>query len=210
MTGAEIARLLGRVQARWPHAKLDLDVADAWAEDLAGVPFDQAAAEVRAYALEGNRYAPGSAEIAARLIRRAQGEAPSFEDAVRLVAQRHRRALPYNPEGRYTPADTAAAIRALASLGVHEAVLRFVQQQGLRAVLFCPDGSMHPLDPNQQADRRDIARSYRDGAMVDWQRDPQPGLAAERAQRTLDADRRERRQLGPAGAVLDGPDEEAA
>lgn len=185
MTPTEIARLLEHVEQRWPHSAVPVDSGKAWVEDLADVDADQALAAVVEIARSGDRFAPTSGMVRSHVDRLAQREPPAF-DEIGLLLQ-HALAGPaflagiYHPEGHYTPSATARAIALMQRRGVHEAVLRFVGSQGLHGALFTPDDSMQALDPNQHADRRDMARVYRDTTLPSWRRDPRPGLALERA-----------------------------
>lgn len=178
MTLPELARLLDRVQQRWASVRIDTGAADAWAEDLAGAPFEAALGQVVAYAREGHEFAPTSGEIRRRLVVLAQATPPGF-DELQAFLSRHVRSLPYGQTN--SPADTVEALERLAEAGAHEALLRFVAAHGVYAVRMMPDPSLEGLDMNQQADRRDKARDYQRRVLPEWQRDPRPGLALERA-----------------------------
>jgi hypothetical protein len=133
----------------------------------------------------GREHAPLVGVVANVLERERQGEPPSFTDAFDVMW----RALPvrvflrtlYEPAGRYSPEATARAVALMQAGGAHEAVLRLVQSQGLRAIVTVPHDEAGELDPNQSADHRDMARHYRDQVLTGWREDPRPGVALERA-----------------------------
>jgi hypothetical protein len=178
-TPAEVAKLLGQVARRWPHAQLPPETGDVWLEDLADVPGPEAHAAVVQWARGGERFPPTSGQVRSLVEQAAQLPPPSF-DEVQAVLSRNASCLPYSPDGQHGPEDTAVAVERLAARGVHEAVLRFVAAHGLFAVRMMPDPRLAALDPNQSADRRDKARDYRDRVLPDWKADPRPGVALER------------------------------
>lgn len=184
MTPGEVARLLEHVSKRWPHAQLDTDAGDVWLEDLADVPAEEAQAAVRRWARAGERFPPPSGWVRSDVERAAQAPAPSFDDLQATLSRLLPRCSPYSPTMTYTVADTAETVARLAEAGAHEAVLRFVAAHGVQAVKRMPDPTWQPLDRNQQADRRDMARDYRDRVLTAWAADPRPGLALEQARRS--------------------------
>jgi hypothetical protein len=191
MTPSEVAELLERVEKRWPHAPLPLGSGDVWLEDLADVGADAAHEAVRAFSRSGEKFPPTSGWVRSEAQRRAQDGPPGFDDLDPSKWLPTRVLLHggiYSPDGHYSAETAAKAIAVMAVNGCHEAVLRFVAERGLRAVLTMPHGDRYALDPNQMADRRDLARHYRDVSVPGWMRDPRPGLALERACRAIDAD----------------------
>lgn len=185
MTYDEVADVLSVVAIKWPHSNLGAPAAAAslWLAELRS--FELADVEAAVGRLGDREHAPTAGIVAAEVRAGLQGSPPSFEELGDAVM----RALPapvflrelYHSDGQYTVADTARAVALLQAAGAHEALLRHVQELGLRAVLTTPHGDREPLDPNQQADRRDMARRYRDATLPGWKRDPRPGLALERA-----------------------------
>jgi hypothetical protein len=194
MTEPEIVQLIGYVNLRWPHSALEANVIPVWAEDLASLPGEECAAAVRRWAKAGEKFPPTSGWVFSEVERQSQSTAPGFDDVGTVVERalmgREFLAEVYSPEGHYGPEQTARAIEIMAGRGAHEAVLRFVQEKGLRAVLMMPDGSRYPLDRNQSADRRDLARHYNGQTVPGWRADPSPGLALSRARAALGEGRR--------------------
>jgi|SRR4051794_41444604 hypothetical protein len=186
MNQADAYDAVALVKMLWPHSDLgpsDEAVAKLWFSRL--VPFE---AEVVVSAItklsdEGREFAPPLGVIVHRINQELQDPPPSFEDMMQFIG-RHGRCLPYR-DGYNTPEDTALAIECLARKGAHEAILRFVAEQGVWALRTVPDGSLFPLDMNQQADRRDKSRHYEHRTVPDWRVDPTPGLALARTQRRL-------------------------
>jgi hypothetical protein len=188
MTPAEVAFLLEMVEKRWPHAPLPLGSADVWLEDLKGFPAAECQAAVTRWANAGEKFPPTSGWVFSEVERQSQAAAPGFDAISAEIARTLTRALAhelYRPTGAFTPEDTATAVRIMAEAGTHEAVLRFVQEQGLREAWMVPHGEQFPLDVSQQARRRDAMRHYRDVTLPGWRADPSPGLALERARRAL-------------------------
>jgi hypothetical protein len=193
MTEPEIVALLGYINQRWPHAALDSDALPIWLEDLAELPTESCGAAVRRWAKAGEKFPPTSGWVFSEVERQSQTAAPGFDAISAEIARTLTRALAhelYRPTGAFTPDDAAEAVRIMAEAGVHEAVLRFVQEQGLREAWLVPHGEQFPLDMSQQARRRDAMRHYRDVTLPGWQRDPRPGVALERARRVLGPARR--------------------
>jgi hypothetical protein len=193
MTPAEVAFLLEMVEKRWPHAPLPLGSADVWLEDLKGFPAAECQAAVTRWANAGEKFPPTSGWVFSEVERQSQAAAPGFDAISAEIARTLTRALAhelYRPTGAFTPEDTATAVRIMAEAGAHEAVLRFIQEQGLREAWLVPHGEQFPLDVSQQARRRDAMRHYRDVTLPGWRADPSPGLALERARRALEPARR--------------------
>jgi hypothetical protein len=168
VTPAEVAFLLEMVEKRWPHA-------------------------VTRWANAGEKFPPTSGWVFSEVERQSQAAAPGFDAISAEIARTLTRALAhelYRPTGAFTPEDTATAVRIMAEAGAHEAVLRFIQEQGLREAWLVPHGEQFPLDVSQQARRRDAMRHYRDVTLPGWRADPSPGLALERARRALEPARR--------------------
>lgn len=199
MTRAQVAELVGYINLRWPQMPIDEKAVPIWIEDLEPLPVEECGSAVKRYALSGERFPPTSGWVHSEVIRQSQAQPPGFDDVGTVLMRTLGRALAgelYRPDGHYSQEDTARAIQVMADNGAHEAVLRLVAEKGLRAVVMTPDGSMHALDSNQKADRRDMARHYRDVTVKGWQDDPRPGVALERAREALgDGRRGELRQL---------------
>jgi hypothetical protein len=191
MTRRDVLGVLGVVRRAWPHS--DIDAGDPegnarlWHAALKDYERDEVEAAITRMAVGGREHAPIVGVVAHAIEMERQGPPPPF-DAVGDAMMRAQRVLPYDPWGRYSPADTARAVAVLAARGVHEAVLRFVQERGLRAVVTMPWDDREPLDQNQSADHRDMARHYRDVTVPGWRERPQSGLALERACRTAGLD----------------------
>lgn len=200
MTEAEVVALIGYINQRWPHAPLEASAIPVWLEDLSPLPTEECGASVARWAKSGERFPPTSGWVCSDVERTAQSPVPAFDDIGQIKMRALGRALAgelYSPNSRWSPQDTARAIEVMAAAGVHESVLRFAQEKGLRAFVLMPEGDMHALDVSQQADRRDMARHYRDVTVPGWQRDPRPGLALSRARESLGEGRRgELRRLG--------------
>lgn len=192
MTRDEVIDVLSVVAEMWPHSKLgDPEVAVAlWLRELEA--YDRETVEAAVRRLGDREFAPTAGIVAGEAQRALQNPPPGFDE----LADAFFRAVPmpvflrevYDANGAYTAAATARAIALLQAGGAHEALLRHVQERGLRAFLLAPDGSRFPLDPNQLADRRDAARHYRDLTLPGWRRQPGPGLALERACQTARLD----------------------
>jgi hypothetical protein len=202
VTREEVLDVLSVVALKWPHSNLGApeEAVAGWLDELAAFDRGDVEAAVRRLSGAGREFAPTAGIVAQEVRLAQQGEPPSFDDFMaglgRWLPSRvflydgEGRERIYDPDANYTAVATAQAIAVMQEAGAHEAVLRFVGERGLRAVLRAPDGSRYPLDRNQLADRRDMARSYRDETVTAWRRNPQPGLALERA-------------LGRAGLVDD-------
>jgi hypothetical protein len=180
---SEVARLLGEIGKRWPFAPLPSGSADVWLDDLAGVSVEQATAAVRKWAKAGEKFPPTSGWVFSETVRAGQDAPPPFE-AVGESLMRYQHWLPWDPEGRFTPEEEAAAIRVLAERGVHEAVLRFIQAEGLGQCYRIRWGERGSLDIGAAADLRDRARRFSE-LVAAWRQDPTPGLALGRAERAL-------------------------
>lgn len=204
MTRDDVLDVLSVVAMKWPHANLgNLDEAvTIWLAELA--VFERADVEAAVLRLGDREFPPTCGHVAAEVRRALQGPPPGFDDMLAAVWA----ALPqrvflrrfYRPEGAFGRAATAEAVAVMQANGAHEAACRFVQSRGIRAVWLIPDGSMYPLDLNQQADRRDSARYYVASVLPDFERDPSQGLALDRACRTASLDAGEVRELA-AGIV---------
>jgi hypothetical protein len=203
MTQAEVAELIGYINLRWEHAPLSASVHSIWVEDLGPLPAEACLAAVRRWARSGEKFPPTSGWVFSEVERDAQASSPGFGDVGTvvertLVGPAFLREV-YSPDGHYGPEQTARAIEIMAARSAHEAVLRFVLEQGLGAVLMMPDGARFPLDRNQAADRRDMARHYNGVTVPGWRADPSPGLALSRARVALgDGQRDELRAIDPA------------
>jgi hypothetical protein len=171
----ELTGVMAYVNLRWPHRPVNNEAFAAWREDLAGVEVAAAHAAVVRLARSGREFPPTSGTVLNEIRRAEQALPPSFEDMMRWLSRNMWR-LPYAADDRAM----VQALEALTYSGAHEAICRFVEQEGVYAVRMTPDPSMHPLDPNQLADRRDKARAYRDRTLPNWQADPTPGLALRR------------------------------
>lgn len=186
MTGDEVLDLLTAVRGWWPQSDVDGGdpgaTAALWHAELREVDAGEALAAARRLRDSGRAFAPVLGELIAAVGAARQGDPPGFDDVQAFIA-RHASALPYSPTLTHGPADTVTAIEVLAARGAHEAVLRFVAAQGLRAVKRLPDPSLQPLDRNQLADRRDAAREYAQRVVPEWRADPARGRALERAER---------------------------
>jgi hypothetical protein len=194
-TTQEIGQVLAAVKLSWPHSSLgdDLELAIAtWHRVLGGYRLGEIFATVDRLAISGRDHAPAPGVVVNAIERERQGEPPSFEDAYdamwRALPQRVFLRTVHEPTGRYAPEATARAVALMQAGGAHEAVLRLVQDRGLRAIVTLPHGDDHALDANQAADHRDMARHYRDQVVVGWRENPKPGLALERACRTAQLD----------------------
>lgn len=182
--------VLSLVRMLWPHSTLGSDseaVAALWAAELKPYAAEAVGAAIRELSRQGREHAPPLGVIIQAVETEAQDPPPSFEEVVAFISRHAARCLPYGE--RNTPEDTLTAIENLTRAGAHEAILRFVAEQGVYAVRTMPDGSLYPLDMNQQADRRDKAREYRSRTLEGWRADPTPGLALARTQRRLEAGR---------------------
>jgi hypothetical protein len=187
VTRAETSEVLAMIGLHWPHSNLGenpVQVLDFWHAQLGDLPADAVAEALTDLSREGREHAPPVGVVFNRAVRGLHELPPSFEDML-LFFSRHHRCFPYR-DGHNQPEDTVACIEALTEAGAHEAVLRFVAEQGVYAVRTIPDGSMHPLDMNQQADRRDKARHYEHRTVPAWRADPRPGLALAQASRVLE------------------------
>jgi hypothetical protein len=192
MIGSEIVALIGYINRRWPHAPLDENAYPVWLEDLAELPTEECGAAVKRYAKAGERFPPTSGWVFSEVQRHAQMPAPGFEAISAEISRTLTRALAhelYRPSGNFTPEDTAFAVGVMAERGVHEAVLRFVQEVGLREAWLIPHGDQFPLDMGQAADRRNLMRHYRDQSVPGWRADPTPGVALVRARAALEPGR---------------------
>jgi hypothetical protein len=188
MTPAEVAFLLDTVEKRWPHAPLPLGSADVWLEDLRDLPATECQAAVTRWAKAGERFPPTSGWVCSEVERRSQDAPPSFNEVGDIVARGLGRAASrelYRPNGHWSVEDTVRAVEILALAGVHEAVLRYVQEVGVGEVLTTPHGDMHALDPGQSADRRDLSRHFERVSVPGWQANPSSGLALANARRAL-------------------------
>lgn len=179
MTSDGIGLSLAFVRSAWPHSNLgEMDEAIVqWRDGLAFANDNEVAGALRRLRDSGREHAPSVGVVVRTVKAQRQGPPPSIEDGIKLFLRKTSGRLPYSPSGSFSQTDTANAIAVAAEGGVHEAILRFVAERGLREVLWMPDGSMHPLDPNQLADRRDMVRHYRDTTLVGWRANPEPGLA---------------------------------
>ena len=201
MTREEVADLLEVADKLWSHSNLvtgDLEqTIKTWHAVLEPLPASVVQDALVDMARTGREHAPGPGVVFATA-RLRSGPAPlSFDDMQKWLS-RHMSFLPYVHEG--DAHDTTLAIEILDRHGAHEATLRFVVQHGIEAIRRMPDPTLHPLDPGQQADRRDYARWYRQRTVPEWESDPTPGLALARSQ-AADArlvEREQVRQL-PAG-----------
>jgi hypothetical protein len=192
MTSDDVLDVLSVVRMMWPHGDLGQarQTAAVWLDTLGA--FDRAEVEAAVRRLGDREFPPTAAIVAGEIQRTLQAAPPGFDE----LAAAFTAALPtpvflrelYDPDGMYSAESTARAIALLQAGGGHEALLRHVQERGLRAFLVTPDGSRYGLDPNQLADRRDAARHYRDSTLPGWRRHPEPGLALERACQTAGLD----------------------
>lgn len=198
MTEDEIGDLLEVVDKIWPHSNVvggDIKLTvRVWHMVLKDVPAEVAQEALMAQVAAGEKHAPSVAVLLHAARAGQVPDAPSFEEAQDFLA-RHTSCLPYGPSN--TSEDTVTAIEKLAAAGAHEAILRFVQGQGVWAIRMMPDPSIQPLDMNQQADRRDKARDYRSRTLGDWRADPTPGLALARAQRAVESGVRQLQRPAP-------------
>lgn len=182
------------VRTLWPHSVLgpDPEVALAtWEAMLADATAAEVSDALHKLAADGREHAPPVGVIAHAVAVARQSVAPGFDDFGEIKMRTLGRAMAhdlYRPNGRFSPEDTALAVAIMQAHGVHEAVLRFVVEQGLRAFVVMPHGDMHALDPGQSADSRDFARHYRNVTVPGWQRDPRGGVALDRACRAIGAD----------------------
>lgn len=187
MTVDEVTDVLAIVSDHWPNARLGdpRDAVRTWHAVLGR--FETSDVQAALERLLSREWAPRAGQVAAEVQLALQGDPPPFDEvAVQVMRAQHW--LPYDPWGRYSPEDTARAVAVLEARGVHEAIQRFVQQRGLGAVLMMPWAGLVDLDPNQSADHRDMARSYRDQTVPGWRRDPRPGRALQRAAQTARLD----------------------
>lgn len=224
MNDAEVTQLLEVVRSFWPHSNLgdDPDTAlEMWLAVLGDLPAAEVQAALVQLARSGREHAPPVGVIAHAVDQARQAPAPSFEDAMAILGK-HYQCLPYRPSGTNPPEDLPVALENLTRAGVPEPVLRLVAALGVYAIRNMPDGSQHPLDPNQRAQRRDAARTYTHEVLPDLKSVPTPGLALRRAvaqfgqpdpSRLIDVARLERRRLErrrqpaalPAPEAEDGP-----
>lgn len=203
MTFDEALDCLSMVRLWWPNADIDggdpKKTAATWLQALQRYDASEVEATLVRERDSGRDWPPKAGGVVNAVERERQGEAPSFEDACeamwRALPQRVFLRTLYDPEGRYSPESTARAVALMQAGGAHEAVLRLVQDRGLRAIVTLPHGDRHPLDRNQAADHRDMARHYRDSTVQGWRENPRPGLALERACRTVELDAGEVLQL---------------
>lgn len=186
MTPAETSALLAMVRMRWPHSNIDADpraLHRMWHLELADYDGREVEAAVRKVG-RGREHAPTLDVILAELDANREGDAPSFEDAMATLS-RYSWCLPYTSSGVNPPDDLVVALDALDRAGAPEIVSRLVAAIGVYGLRMLPDGSRYPLDPNERAQRRDAAQTYRHGVMPEWQADPTRGLALAKAVKRL-------------------------
>jgi hypothetical protein len=187
MTREEFQALLGRIHGAWPNVKIDRPTAAAWADRL--LPVDGGDAK-DAYDLllnKGSSFMPSLAEFMVAIAEVQQGPPPTAMEMDRII-NRNASRWPY-PGHAPNDQRTIAAIEQLASIGTHEAVLRFVGQIGAHAAGQMPDGSRYALDRDQEIRQAQLFKVYREEAVASWRADPTPGkaLAAAREQLELAA-----------------------
>jgi hypothetical protein len=194
VTLEEVSQVMAIVRTLWPHSAMGPDPEAAvvtWRTMLADATVAEVADALHKLAADGREHAPPVGVIAHAVALGRQSGPIGFDD-IDVTKWLPTRVLLhggiYSPDGHYSTETAAKAIAVMSVNGCHEAVLRFVAERGLRAVLTMPHGDRYALDPNQMADRRDLARHYRDVSVPGWMRDPRPGLALERACRAIDAD----------------------
>ncbi len=182
MTRDQTADVLSIVAARYPKSDLGSPaVALAeWHATLGAYELDQVEAALNRLHTAGIKWAPSSGEVVKEIELQLAGQPLGFDEMLTAIA----RAVPgrlYHPSGVIDRAATAEAIAHLQARGVHETACRFVAQHGLSVVWRIPCGDTEPLDQNQDANRRDMARSYERTTVADWERDRRVGVGLERA-----------------------------
>lgn len=193
MNREDTARTIAVVRTLWPHSTLGPDPEAAlatWQTMLADATPAEVAEVLRRLAADGREHAPPVGAVAHAVAVARQDGPPGFDDIDigKWLPSRVFLRTVYDPEGRYSDEATATAIALMTVGGAHEAVLRFVAERGLRAIVTMPHGDRYALDANQLADRRDLSRHYRDQTVAGWRRDPRRGVALERACRVIGAD----------------------
>ena len=178
----EIGEVVAMVKLKWPHSTLGESP-----RETAPFPVGEIEAAVRRLSNSAREHAPTVGTVVLAVRRAQQGEPPSPDAAQRWLANQSGKRTKDRewviPQGS-SPEVTAIAVANLAERhGAHEAVLRWVADQGVEAIfLRLPDPEMWPLDQGESADRRDKARHYEQRVIPDWERDPTPGIALQRAQ----------------------------